>query len=207
MTRNWWIALLCAFSMGCVDGGGGDDDDDDDDDLDFPDIDQGLIDQTEDNGECDENPVDPEVPTTGAISYFIGDFRFNADKSEMMGYELWILHNNPYWQSLDEDVPDICQIVWWVTGTTDEPISCLTCDYSLELDAQMDKSLSDCSQEFVDYQYNDVGSFSVVYDVNTSSGDSTFQWTGGANAGDIFGSGTGSDDAVNYVTDYSCFWF
>jgi hypothetical protein len=141
---------------------------------------------------AEELEADPDCDTVagsevaGATSYFIGNFDITGE--EVAGAEQWVLRANSAWAA--EGGADCAP-----TET------CGSCDYSLDIDASLDASRTDCEDDL----WTGDEQFSNTYNVKlTESGDATFYFAG---SGDVLAAGTGSSSGARYVTESTCVYF
>lgn len=143
-----------------------------------------------------------EHPTSGATSYFLGNYAYPND-TDMEGTERQILFPNDTWRENEEELSSdaYCVIQWSIFGVKGDPINCATCDYSLTVDAYIDEAASTCPRGLSD-TYG--AQFSDVYNVNISSGKAILTW---ADDGVRFGEGAASDDELSWASSYACTWY
>ena len=133
----------------------------------------------------------------GAVSYFYGVYNDNGDGT-WDGEEYWLLYANPEWVA---NGGADCQIYWVASGTDGDPGACPTCDVGLDVNLQVDKTLSDCPEEL----YEGFESSTVAYAVrHTSDTEATWYY---ASSGNELGAGYYNSGAMNFVTDRACKWF
>ncbi len=158
----------------------------------FPDPTENL----EPDSDC-ESVLDADVP--GATSYFVGDFDISGDT--VTGMEYWILFANTPWQELDgED----CQVQWQVEGSKGEAIACSACQYSLNLNMEVDRTTSTCPEGLTPSETDVDASFSVSYDVFISeNNETTFYF----DSGNLLGAGYTRQGRLTYISQGTCKWF
>lgn len=149
--------------------------------------------------ECETvtNSDGDEQDLSGATSYFLGSF--SIDGTSVSGTETWALLSNDTWAATPDGGD--CVVVWNVSGSTTDPVSCGACDLGLTLMANVDEGLTTCPQGL----WSDDSTQQLAYDVlRASDGTATFYF---ANSGNTLASGTHSGDNVVYTSDGECVYF
>jgi len=135
-------------------------------------------------------------PIPGATSYFLGDF--SISNKVVTGTERWALLANDAWKRTGSDD---CVATWSVSGTAAEPTAtCGSCDYSLDITASLDVSLTTCPKEL----WEGDEQFAVTYNVKLIDGSSIFYF---ASSGNELATGTGSAAGASYLTESTCVFF
>ncbi|MBN2799586.1 MAG: hypothetical protein JXX28_10600 [Deltaproteobacteria bacterium] len=167
-------------------------------DYTMPDLPSGLVADEGCNGANDSDGNYHDI--AGATTYWVGNFAFNAE-GDVEGTERWVQYANPTWIAEEEDLPgEVCVITWDAFGVKGDPVACGTCDYSLTIDAYINRADSDCP----DGLWADEENYSVVYDVRVVGDQSTFYF---ASSGNELAVGDASDDTASYVTEGACKWY
>jgi hypothetical protein len=136
---------------------------------------------------------DPEVPT--ATRYFVGDFTIFGDKVEGLETAIYFVNDA---LATSMGAPK-CEAIWGAAGSTDLPLNCSKCDFSVALDAQL--SNSDCPASFTSGQET----FSVVYDVALAENNECIVYFG--ESGTTLGEWYHHNDRFIYRTEPTCVVF
>ena len=144
---------------------------------------------------CDSMGSQLEHP--GATSYFVGTYI--KEGNTWIGREKWILFPNEFWEA-SGGFP--CEVSWDMTIQEEELITCLACDFALDVDAAISASSTNCPQDLWNSPSEQY--WNTTYEVLKNNGISTFYFQSNGNA---FGSGYASETAINFVSEPDCKWF
>ena len=138
-----------------------------------------------------------ELQHPGATSYFVGTYL--KDGSRWLGREKWILFPNAYWEA-SGGVP--CEVSWDMEINEEELVTCLACDFALNVDATISASSTNCPQELWNSPSEQY--WNATYEVLVQNGNSVFYFQ---STGQAFGWGYSSESAINFVSEPDCKWF
>lgn len=199
------VALSLFLLGACKDG----DSDDSDTNVDPSDIDgdpaTAVADYTSQFGISGDDPACEELVTDdcryddleGATAFFVAEYVIDGD--QVNGYEALVLYPNAPWAATDGAVD--CQMVWVISGQKVEATG--FGDYGLEVHGVLQAGSSECPSGRVQDAEN-AGPFDQTYNVDDNNGEITVYY---AASGDIVGTGTGDNGAIQYATVGTCEWY